>query len=94
MSIGNRHRGRVTRRRAPRGARTAFFAACFLVVPLIGGCADETAPPMVITAIEPATVSALVAQNMGAGKPREANLAINQLFTIAVAASIVLGVSI
>jgi len=60
MSIGNRHRGRVTRRRAPRGARTAFFAACFLVVPLIGGCADETAPPMVITAIEPATVSALV----------------------------------
>ena len=40
-----------------------------------------------------AAVTALVAQNIGAGKPREANLAINQLFTIGVVASVVLGVA-
>jgi len=38
-----------------------------------------------------AAVSALVAQHIGAGKPEQANLAINQLFTIAVTASFVLG---
>ena len=38
-----------------------------------------------------AAVTALVAQNIGAGRPKEANLAINQLFMIAVGASVVLG---
>jgi putative MATE family efflux protein len=39
-----------------------------------------------------AAVSALVAQHIGADKPDEANLAINQLFTIGVVTSVVLGV--
>jgi len=40
-----------------------------------------------------AAVSALVAQNIGAGRPRQANYALNQLFTVAIAAGIILGVS-
>jgi len=40
-----------------------------------------------------AAVSALVAQHIGAGKATEANLAINQLFTIASIASVVLGIA-
>jgi len=40
-----------------------------------------------------AAVSALVAQHIGANKPQEANLAINQLFTISLVTSVVLGVA-
>jgi putative MATE family efflux protein len=39
-----------------------------------------------------AVVAALVSQNVGANRPKEANLALNQLFTASVAASVVLGV--
>ncbi len=38
-----------------------------------------------------AVVTALVAQNVGANRPEEANLALNQMFTVGVAASVVLG---
>ena len=40
-----------------------------------------------------AAVSALVAQHMGAGRPKHANFALNQLFTISIFAGIVLGVA-
>ncbi len=39
-----------------------------------------------------AVVSALVSQNVGANRPGEANLALNQMFTVGVVASVVLGV--
>jgi putative MATE family efflux protein len=39
-----------------------------------------------------AVVTALVSQNVGADRPEEANLALNQMFTVGVAASVVLGV--
>jgi putative MATE family efflux protein len=39
-----------------------------------------------------AVVSALVSQNIGANRPRDANVALNQVFTISVIASVVLGV--
>jgi putative MATE family efflux protein len=38
-----------------------------------------------------AVVSALVSQNVGANRPDEANLAMNQMFTVGLAASVVLG---
>jgi putative MATE family efflux protein len=40
-----------------------------------------------------AAVSALVAQHIGAGRPDEANLAINQLFSVALVAGVVLGIT-
>ncbi len=38
-----------------------------------------------------AVVAALVSQNMGANRPKDANIALNQVFTISVIASVVLG---
>jgi putative MATE family efflux protein len=39
-----------------------------------------------------AVVAALVSQNIGANRPRDANVALNQVFTISIVASVVLGV--
>lgn len=39
-----------------------------------------------------AVIAALVSQNVGANRPEEANLALNQMFTAGIAASVVLGV--
>jgi len=45
-----------------------------------------------VTGFGSAAVTALVAQHLGAGQPREANYAMNQLFTVSVISGFVLGV--